>query len=462
MKCSGYRNVDQLRVNDESHAVKLKSLAASRSTPAVRPSLPAPLEDQARNAFFFHYVTHSLRTYSYLQSFYSIASPQACLSTSVDAVSLAFFSHWANYPLALDNAKRKYVSALQLVNDAIQTPHLVSRDATLLAAMLLDLFEKMTNRSPKSDGAWVSHVNGAFSLIQLRGHGQFLRPIGLQMLLRLCTNLLISCVASHRPIPSELLVLRANAACYIDSNNPKWRLMSLMVRFVELQQAHKNTTSPTRNICDLAASLDKDFCALETDMPLAWYPQTTYVDDKSEQVYGNRFESYGNVHITQTWNVLRLTRIFLNETIRDRCLQTQESSEHILPLNEIYSCYTTANQLIANLASEICASVPQYMGIRASVLTETPCYDSFSSYDSQGIDSSRSLQCYTLIFPLYVAARSAPSTSGIKEWALKQLSIMSNIFSLRNAEVVSKILRTGKDVDPWTVYATLGSYAFVA
>lgn len=69
--------------------------------------------------------------------------------------------------------RRRYVSALRLIPDAIQDPSRASRDSALLAAMLIDLFEKMTNKEPQSKGAWMSHVNGAFTLVHLRSARQF-------------------------------------------------------------------------------------------------------------------------------------------------------------------------------------------------------------------------------------------------------------------------------------------------
>ena len=144
LDCSGYRDVDQLRIRDETESIIAKALPSSTrsrdghkgSKPktqatsssiestqlpittlpkdndltvrfkfstfdSIQPLFVTPIEDQARNAFFFHYVTHDLRTYSYLETYYSSGSDpsETQLSASVDAVSLAFFSHWANSAL---------------------------------------------------------------------------------------------------------------------------------------------------------------------------------------------------------------------------------------------------------------------------------------------------------------------------------------------------------------------------
>ena len=64
---------------------------------------------------------------------------------SIDAVSLAYLSHQAYSNVALSTAREKYVSALHMTNKALQSPEVAVKDSTLLASLLLDLFEKFTN-----------------------------------------------------------------------------------------------------------------------------------------------------------------------------------------------------------------------------------------------------------------------------------------------------------------------------
>jgi len=39
---------------------------------------------------------------------------------------------------------------------------------------------------------------------------------------------------------------------------------------------------------------------------------------------------------------------------------------------------------------------------------------------------------------------------------------MGNHFGIRNAELVGQILERGENLNPWAIYALIGSYAFVA
>ena len=469
MQCSGYRDVDQLRIEDESQAVKIKALSSSSSTVVekVRPFPAVRTVDQARSAFFAHYVTDNLKTYNCLLELYASANPDKHLSASVDAVSLAYFAHSVNRPFVLDQAKVNYVHALQQINCAIQHPHVAPRDSTLLAAIFLDLFEKMTNYKPLSTGAWVSHVNGAITLIQLRGREKFQHPTSLRIVLRLCTNLLISCVASGRPVPSDLVALRAEVEEFIDKTNPKWRLMSLMVRYVDFQQLYKHNLLPDDEIVGFAESLDKEFLAITETMPPAWHHRTVR-SEPTDRVYGDTFDVYDNVHITQACNVLRLTRIFINQIIqiiRSRSSKIINSASLNLPVRDIEPYDRNTNRLINRLAAEICASAPQYLHLKEITLRQSSStkLDSLSDICSSLYpDPSQTLSCYTLLFPLYVAARSAASTTGIKEWVIGQLHFLRDIHGMRSADIVTKVLERGENIDPWTMYAMLGSYAFVA
>jgi len=50
----------------------------------------------------------------------------------------------------------------------------------------------------------------------------------------------------------------------------------------------------------------------------------------------------------------------------------------------------------------------------------------------------------------------------MKAWIAEQLHYMASHFWIRKAEMVGKFLEQSIDVNPWAVYAMLGSYAFIA
>lgn len=425
--------------------------------------LPLALEVQARDAFFIQYVNGFSQTWHFLKDFYNPTHSPDNLKLSIDAVSLAYFSHQVYSVAALATARHKYISALHMTNKALQDPETAKKDSTLLASLLLDLFEKFTNNEPRQNESWSWHVKGALALISLRGFEQFRGPSALRVLMRLSTNFLISCVATASPVPRELIAIRLHVQKCLKLADPKWRLSDLMVHYANLKSNIRSAQFSVDACLSMAVELDEELETLAITMPFFWQYTTTNVDQRSKRIYNGRFDTYPlDRHITQTWNVLRLVRILLNETIMEYCLGITGylSSQTCAPL------VIVANSNIETLASEICASVPQYIDClgpaqsRQAAPEKSAVNNILSAVHQHS--PSHLLDCYTLIFPLFVAGQSKRSPASLKVWVIKQLHFMGSHFGIRNAELVGQVLEQGRVVDPWAVYAMLGSYAFGA
>jgi hypothetical protein len=464
VSCTGYRDTQQLRVRDESRAVRIKAL--SKYAPHLEPcSPPLSLDVQARDAFFAYYVTGTSKTWDFLKPFFDLTQSPEHLRLSIDAASLAYLSHQVYSDAAITTAREKYVSALRMTNKALESPEVAARDTTLLTSLLLDLFEKITNSESRHSKSWTGHAAGALALVKLRGLDQFQDPAALRVLVRLSTNFLIGCVASDTPVPDELVALRAHAGKQLDVRDPKWRLTDLMVDFANLRSDIRRNHLSIEQYMSFSLDLDAKLQTLALDMPPSWQYKTTLLDRESERTYNNRFDSYADRHATQTWNVLRLVRILLNESILEYCLVSAGS----LQVDE--DLVGMAKDNIKTLACEICFSASQYVGCLGAARGMLSSQDSStgpgvsdSAFDgAQHLHSpSQNLDCYTLIFPLYVAGRSRSSPNGLRSWVIEQLHYMGSHFGIRNAGLVRQILEQGTDVNPWTVYAMLGSYAFAA
>ncbi|KAJ8098060.1 hypothetical protein POJ06DRAFT_260833 [Lipomyces tetrasporus] len=464
--CTGYRDTQQLRIRDESQAVRRKVLSRNAST--VDPhSLTVSLELQARDIFFANYVTGTSKSWDFLKPFSNPTLSPEHLTLSIDAVSLAYLSHQVYSDTALATAKERYVSALRMMNKALRSPEVAITDATLLASLLLDLFEKITNREPRNIESWTAHVNGALALVRLRGLEQFQDHSALRIMARLSTNVIISCVASDTRVPHELIALRTHTEKFLDVGDPKWRLSDLMVHYTNLRSDIRRGHLCIEECINISLELDGKLQALTRDMPRSWRYKTTIVDRESDMIYNHHFDSYPDRYVTQTWNVLRLVRVLLNESVLDYCLPTSGG----LTAGASSLLVRMAYENIKTLACEICASVPQYVGCRGAARgwLLTPEESTLPQVLDSARDGGKHLQspsqifdCYTLIFPLYVAGRSSSSPNSLKLWVIKQLYYISIHFDIRNAELVGRILEEGTHVNIWTLYAILGSYAFVA
>lgn len=142
------------------------------------------------------------------------------LFASMRAVGLAGFSNMVNSPELMREARRGYSIALQLVNTALRSQVDVRKDSTLLAVMILSIFETVTGFNHRSLHAWAEHINGAAALVKLRGREQLRSRKGLRLFNRVAASLLMSCVHQELAIPANILELRTEASSFIDTSEP--------------------------------------------------------------------------------------------------------------------------------------------------------------------------------------------------------------------------------------------------
>ena len=443
--CSGYRDTEQLRVRNETQMIKQKVL--SRALGPVPRTLSTTIDDKARNVFFSHYVSGFSNTYDVLESLYQQSPLDRPLIASVDAVSLAFLSFQFDSTQASHVSREKYLSALPLLHKALRTSEGATSDSTLLSVLLLDLYEKMTNNNPRSIASWMSHINGALALVDLRKQPLLQDYTGLRLSARLSTNLLISCISANIPVPPALVKLRSDLEPFLNKNDPKWQISGLVVKYADLKGAIQDGCLHSFDMITRATSLDREFISLTKNMPSNWFYRTTYLAEASERVLEQHYDTYPNHLITQAWNVLRVMRVLLVDAIR---AEVDSSGTKSLNGTCSYRNPSVLTGCIDDLAKAICASVPQFTK-HEKTISRTKVYC-----------TTQKLQCYTLLFPLYVAGLHASASTHIKPWIVNQLGFMFDNMGIRNARVVVNILERDERTCPWDVYAVLGSYAFAA
>jgi hypothetical protein len=489
--CHGYRDTEALRVTDESSTVQQKvqgsSSTSSNSKPKALPprfqshalvpsfrhieaipqSVVIPICVQAKDLFYYNYVVGTLKPFDFLQYLYFSTSEDGHLTASMDAVALAYFNYQRRASNAQIEARQHYITALRLMNKAIRDPELAKKDSTMIAILLLDLYEKITNKEPHCEGAWTSHLQGALALAKMRGDEQFDDPTTLRILLRLSTNEIINCVVSHRPVQQEIVALRVNIAHRIGNlADAKSTESDLMIEFAKLRYEIENRGLPDdKALCSLKA-LDNKFLELSVDIQKTCQFKTVQLSKRSIHHWESYHHIYPYEQIGQVWNVLRLTRILLNELILTRCL----GIKGVNGPNFKNALRQQASEIIASMTSEICATVPQYIRGQSAddvpnltlTLATMPATPRVPPGTPQGASNPTNyLPCYRLIFPLYVAAQSSTGCPELRLWVIDQLRFMADYHSIQKAAQVAEILQLGENRNPWAVYIMLGSYAFV-
>ena len=382
--------------------------------------------------FLSHYASGFTKGYDVIELLYQQPSSVRHLAASVDAVSLAFLYNFYSGCRSYD-VKKKYSYALRVLRQSFEAPDFSTSDSTLLSVMLLDLVEKFTSNDPQSTDSWMSHINGALALVRLRDSSSFEEYTSFRLSLRLSTNLLISCVAAGIPAPPALIKLRYNLEHFLDKDDPKWRESWLIIKYAQLRADMNKGFLANSEIVERAIDLEEDLQMEMRKMPKSWLYTTVELDQPNDLLFKQCFDRYPSHTITQTWNVTRSTRIFLNQIIQQRA--TQEAAVSV------------ATTKIDSLAKDICSSAPQYTV--------------FSKNESNH-PVDKMMLYYTFVWPLYNAGLSTSQVTGIRSWVIKHLRFICSQFTVHKAHDVAEILESGKDICPWSVYAMLGSYGLAA
>ena len=115
-----------------------------RTAVAIR-GLSVPLEDQATYFFFHNFVSEDpadVTAYSHtLPTLYRQNSSFSVLPKIVDAIGLASISNVKHAPELMVVAGQKYAGVLRAITASIQDSKEASTDQTLIAVILLGLFE---------------------------------------------------------------------------------------------------------------------------------------------------------------------------------------------------------------------------------------------------------------------------------------------------------------------------------
>ena len=118
-----------------------------RAATAIR-SLSVPLEDEATYYFFHNFLSddhssdHSSNAYSsVLPILHRQDSSFGVLPKVVNAIGLASISNKKHSPEVMIAASQRYAGALRAINSSIQNSLSATTDQTLIAVMLLGVFE---------------------------------------------------------------------------------------------------------------------------------------------------------------------------------------------------------------------------------------------------------------------------------------------------------------------------------
>ncbi|KAK7700442.1 hypothetical protein SLS57_012083 [Botryosphaeria dothidea] len=320
------------------------------------------------------------------------------LYTSMKAVGLVGLYRQSHNPEFEKLAWKRYLEAIQRTNEALRSPQMATKDSSLLAVIILGLFESISGRGRESLVAWENHINGAAALISMRGRRQLETAVGRRMLMQITSNLLISCIQRDIVFPEPIKDLMDEAIKdhFVDRDNPLYRLREIMMDFANFRAHWRNRAVwDCRAIVDRSLELDAELVSLQDSLPPSWRYRTVPTDDDPDIIVNGYYHVYPGYWQAQVWNSMRTCRLLLYGMMR-KALLTGFSATPPAFANE--ARYTTAfadcTRILYALQAEVQASVPQHIGYLSAV-RQREKYSSASSSptstDSSSSSSSSSL-----------------------------------------------------------------------
>ncbi|KAK4496373.1 hypothetical protein PRZ48_012353 [Zasmidium cellare] len=439
-KCSGYRDLDALRLVDQSTEVSSKVKKTKRKTTqpplgyevesspssssAVSDELvevssvkafPAGLfwlEGNAQNIFFQQYTCGPNKSeLDFANSVFSSRQTTGMLESIITALGLVALPEHRNMVM-MNLASKKYLSALQQTQTALQDPKRARSDETLATVLLLGLHELVAVDDSSSDRSRLSvHLNGAIKLLELRGNNQLTSFCNSRMYDRTCTQLMFSSIMSRRPIPDTMLKISRGLRHQMHYEEISGAdLLEISARLCSLLHA-VDRTETIESIVEIFHGL----VALEHEIA-AWEQALSWRFDVSKQPIENpdksflRYqESYLNRLAGSSRNRYRCIRIAINEEI----LHLAETRPHLLDLAGPSAPFTLerAKATILTMSQEICQSVPYFLG-----------QDSCRDWREESLDPPTMFGGSAMLMPLYFAANPKRISPAMHQWLLQQVS----------------------------------------
>lgn len=203
----------------------------------------------------------------------------------------------------------------------------------------------------------------------------------------------------------------------------------------EHQSGQNQLAEISIQLCQLRCSIkDVDICeediisqALAIDSKLAAWAATTLITCSYAQIYDfehpehaffGRFHIYRDTRVAIVWNHYRSLRILTNELILDILKSEASSKTSVLPAQGLAS-----EQLCKELTSDICASIPPYLGY------------------PNGQKTAPAMVGLSLLWPLYTCAAHRHVSPLTRNWVILQCNRIGERMGIQLATLLARVLR---------------------
>jgi hypothetical protein len=395
--CFGYRNVTLLLFKDESESTARKvqwekngelypltlprqrhehefSTVVGFNTADIMPSPTRSLtpshDELAVGYFMSSYVPAS--PFYYLPEIYSstASTAQDAVSSAVLAASFASLSLHVGSGQLMDNARIHYSKALAQTNAALASSNTAVLDSSLISVLTLGLYEAIAFSSRRSPTSWTAHTLGAVQLIRLRGTKHLKTDLGSRLFLQTCNNIRSSCLQRAVPVPDEFLQLYEEAEPFLDPHIPNVRLGPLLDKMISLKVRLWKGVPDERisGVIHETLHLEEEAKALQDMLPDSWRYQVRPPHMTPRWAYQGHAHQYPDHRMARHWNILRATRLFMNEVVWHLAGFVARSKEQAKPEMSRYfkdldtgALQATAEANRTQIITDTLASVPHFI-----------------------------------------------------------------------------------------------------
>ncbi|KAK5113609.1 hypothetical protein LTR85_010838 [Meristemomyces frigidus] len=438
--CSGYRNLDGLRVLEQTSEVVSRCINRSERRPVRSPerknvdrtqkpvsaatsgSVASPLPGvfgpsfvlgvTAPNIFFTQFVNigsgYTKTDFDFVKSIYPTVSENGMLADMVSALGMLSVARKNNEQSIRLAAAQKYARALCLTQQALEDADRVRLDETVATVALLALHESLMLETPYNMAISAIHLEGASELLRLRGQEQFRSKVGRHMFARLASQIVMSCLHAERPVPNSLLLLMREARnCLWVEETLAMVLLDIAARLstvptlgnnyemTALLAAYHASVAIERDLADWAASLTSRFLFRRVTGKQSDETLLATHDIYETHIAAAHLNRYRCIRIGVNEKILRFTELIsarLPEADKDIISQQQQSLACIVRLSE-----------------DICYSVRFFL-------------DRGEAHLSREGSGPSMYASTTILPPLYIAANKDRVAPHMYQWILAQIT----------------------------------------
>jgi hypothetical protein len=320
------------------------------------------LVDQGISFFMSYYCTGIDQPPTHSEAYHTHLASHGfhpLVATSMTALGIAGVANLHLDSRLKREATRWYLDAIKMVNTAISSPKEVKADSTLASINLLSMFEA-TNNDHTLDG-WINHVDGAASLIKLRGMDQFSTAAGQRMYLHTVGLLTMNCMGRGMPLPQYIHDMNTEIMKHLDNTDPRNRFFFLHTKTINLRARILNQEMfSLEDMIQSALELDGIAVSIFTGQGPEWDYDVVYCN-KQERIFENFYHIYPTAIAAQTWNWMRYNRIYFHDIIRNSILAGFAASPPMLIGQKYHEQMEESTRTLYKLQSDIIASMPQFL-----------------------------------------------------------------------------------------------------